>query len=213
MKLIVVRNNSLQNSFEKKDIIVNTLPDTALLKDGKPFFIPDFANPCTLKAYFAVRICRLGRSISQRFAHRYYDAITVGGTFIADNLLNDCIKKGLPWDLATGFDGATPIGKFQLLYDIESLNNDAIEVWHSFKPLSPEYNLKLTINGKTFTTGNTGQLTNHIDEVIAYISQYYTLRQGDIIFLGNDEPSAQVSINDKIEGYLNDQLVLKFNIK
>ncbi len=210
MKLIVIRNNFDKNSLNKKGVIFNTLPDTCFLNNGKPFFIPEFADPCHIEGHLAIRICRLGRSISERFAHRYYDAVTVGATFIAENLLTQSQEKGLPWDLATNFDNAAPIGTFIPLYDKQTSDPECTK---QFKPLADDICFKLTINNKPLFTATSGQMNHHIDKIIALISQYYTLRQGDIIYTGSPIPSQIVNINDKIEGYLNDELVLKFNVK
>ncbi len=213
MKLIVVRNNFEEASLAKQDtIIINTLPDTAFLKDGKPFFIPDFANPCHIEAHLAVRICRLGRSISKRFAHRYYDAVTVGATFVAENIKKECQEKSLPWELATGFDNAAPVGTFIPLYKELSTKAD-MENWQLYVPLPADIQFRLTKNGETIFQATSGNMIHHIDEIIAYISQYYTMRQGDIIYLGSPAPSVPVNINDKIEGFLNEEQVLRFNVK
>lgn len=209
MKLIALRNNYPQTALEDKSIVINTLPDTAFLKDGKPFFIPEFATDCRIEAHLAVRISRLGRSISERFAHRYYDAITVGATFIAENLREDLANKGLSWELATGFDNAAPVGKFIPLYSQQNVAED----FHTYHPLSKEIHFKLNKNGKTLFEDISGNMIHHVDEIISYISQWYTLRQGDIFYLGCPSQSEAVAINDHIEGFINDDCVLKFNIK
>ena len=216
MKLIVVRNNYPLTSLNNNEISIYTLPDTAIIKDNKPFFIPDFANPCTIEGHLIVRICRLGRSISERFAHRYYDAISVGVTFKAENLLTEYIEKGQPWDLAVGFDGAAPVGKFMPLYEEITHNNDSTDdlgVNTHFKPLSQNISFTIKKNNETIFESRAKDQINHIDKIIAHISKHYTLRQGDIIFTGCPAKGVSVNVNDHIEGFINQQKVLRFNIK
>jgi 2-keto-4-pentenoate hydratase/2-oxohepta-3-ene-1,7-dioic acid hydratase in catechol pathway len=136
--------------------------------------------------------------------------VTIGATFIAENLLTLSQEKGLPWDLATNFDNAAPIGTFIPLYKKQTSDPESTK---QFKPLPDNISFKLTINNELLFTATSGQVNHHIDKIIALISQYYTLRQGDIIYMGSPIPSQIVNINDKIEGYLNNELVLKFNVK
>ena len=215
MKLIVLYNNYPATALNKEPLDVYTLPDTALLKDGKPFFIPDFANPCTLQGHLVVRICRLGRSISERFAHRYYDAITVGATFTAENLRQELATAQRPWDLAVGFDGAAAIGKMIPLYapKQQAQTEDEVGVNLHFQPLPGDIKFSV-LNGNTkIVDGVSSMMLNHIDKVIAQISKHYTLRQGDLIFTGCPNLPQTVAINDRITGYLDTEKVLQFNVK
>ena len=215
MKLIVLYNNYPATALNKEPLDVYTLPDTALLKDGKPFFIPDFANPCTLQGHLVVRICRLGRSISERFAHRYYDAITVGATFTAENLRQELATAQRPWDLAVGFDGAATIGKMISLYapKQQAQTEEEVGVNLHFQPLPRDIKFSV-LNGNTkIVDGVSSMMLNHIDKVIAQISKHYTLRQGDLIFTGCPNLPQTVAINDRITGYLDTEKVLQFNVK
>ena len=215
MKLIVLYNNYPATALNEEALDVYTLPDTALLKDGKPFFIPDFANPCTIQGHLVVRICRLGRSISERFAHRYYDAVTVGATFTAENLRQELAEAQRPWDLAVGFDGAAAIGKMIPLYapKQQTQTEDEVGVNLHFKPLPGDIKFSI-LNGETkIVEGVSTMMRNHIDKVIAQVSKHYTLRQGDLIFTGSPTLPQTVGINDKIMGYLGSEKVLQFNVK
>jgi 2-keto-4-pentenoate hydratase/2-oxohepta-3-ene-1,7-dioic acid hydratase in catechol pathway len=215
MKLIVLYNNYPATALNKEPLDVYTLPDTALLKDEKPLFIPDFADLCTVQTHLVVRICRLGRSISERFAHRYYDAITVGATFTAENLRQELAAAHRPWDLAVGFDGAAAVGRMIPLYENHppQTNDSEAGVNQHFMPLSNDITFSLQNNGTTIHAATSGMMLNHIDKVIAKISKHYTLRQGDLIFTGTPSPAQQVNINDRITGYIGENNVLRFNIK
>lgn len=215
MKLIVLYNNYPATALNKEPLDVYTLPDTALLKDWKPLFIPDFADLCTVQTHLVVRICRLGRSISERFAHRYYDAITVGATFTAENLRQELAAAHRPWDLAVGFDGAAAVGRMIPLYENHppQTNDSEAGVNQHFMPLSNDIAFSLQNNGTTIHEATSGMMLNHIDKVIAKISKHYTLRQGDLIFTGTPSPAQQVNINDRITGYIGENNVLRFNIK
>ena len=215
MKLIVLYNNYATTALDNEELGVYTLPDTALLRDGKPFFIPDFANPCTLQGHLVVRICRLGRSISERFAHRYYDAITVGATFTAENLREELARQHRSWDLAVGFDGAAAIGKFVPLYTskLETQMEEEVGVNLHFQPLPGDIRFSVLNCDKKIVDGVSSMMLNHIDKVIAQISKHYTLRQGDLIFTGCPTQPQIVSINNKITGWLGTEKVLQFNVK
>ena len=215
MKLVVLYNNYPATALNKEPLDVYTLPDTALLKDGKPLFIPDFAELCTVQTHLVVRICRLGRSISERFAHRYYDAITVGATFTAENLRQELAAAHRPWDLAVGFDGAAAVGKMIPLYENQpsQANDNETGVNQHFVPLSNDITFSLQNNGATIHEATSGMMLNHIDKVIAKISKHYTLRQGDLILTGTPSPAQKVNINDHITGYIGENNVPRFNIK
>ena len=205
MKIIVfeknynIHNNSCDTPLHNTcDSVIYTLPDTALLKDHRPFFIPDFATTCTMRSQLVVRICRLGRSISARFAHRYYDAITTGVTFTAENILQELKEKNLPWELAKGFDGSAAIGKFIPLTEIE-------------KGLHTPFSI--CAGESLLQSGCGADMMKSVDELIADISQYYTLKQGDFIFTGCPTTPSVVTPNLNICGFIGEQKVLSFNIK
>ncbi len=204
MKIIAVCNNyPTQNKTQEIPLtiqhpIVLTKSDTTLLLAGKPFFVPDYAQPCTLQAELVVHVCRLGRHISERFAHRYYDAATIGISFTAENLRKELKAKGLPWDVAVGFDGSSALG------EMVKLSPEEIQ----------QAGFSFTLDsGTTLYKGEAAQMTFSIDKIIAHVSRYYTLRQGDLIFCGSPLPALEAELNTHVTGYLNDRRVLDFNIK
>lgn len=204
MKIIAIEKNYLMHNKtslitlkEKESPLVYSKADSSLLKDGKPLFIPDFTQRCTAAVELVVRISRLGKCISQKFASRYYDAVTIGVSFEAADKMEECRKQGRPWDLYQSFDGASAIGTF--------IETD--------KLMSSDFSIRLTTDGNTVQQGRTKDLIWRIDELIEYISQYYTLRQGDLLFTGYPVEPTEVKIEQHIEGYLDNQKLLDFNVK
>ena len=192
-------NKELDGTLYKPEApIIFTKADSALLKDGKPFFIPDFMGRIDYETEVVVRICRLGKSIPERFAHRYYDALTVGIDFTARDLQEQLRKNGQPWDLCKGFDGSAVIGQW---VDKEKFLNINTLPFH------------LDINGHTVQEGCTADMLYTIDSLIAYISQYFTLKTGDILFTGTPVGVGPVHIDDHLEGYFADRKVLEFKCK
>lgn len=192
-------NKSLHETLSvSEEPVVFTKADSALLKDHKPFFIPDDMGKIECEAEVVVRICRLGKTISERFAHRYYDAVTVGIDFTARELQQKLREKGLPWDLCKGFDGSAALGEWvqkDKFLDVQRLR------------------FHLDINGKTVQEGYTSDMLFTVDRIISYISRFFTLKTGDIIYTGCPAVCGPVSINDHLEGYLEDRKVLEFNCK
>lgn len=192
-------NKSLYETLSvSEEPVVFTKADSALLKDHKPFFIPDDMGKIECEAEVVVRICRLGKTISERFAHRYYDAVTVGIDFTARELQQKLREKGLPWDLCKGFDGSAALGEWvqkDKFLDVQRLR------------------FHLDINGKTVQEGCTSDMLFTVDRIISYISRFFTLKTGDIIYTGCPAVCGPVSINDHLEGYLEDRKVLEFNCK
>ena len=167
--------------------VIFTKADSALLKDHKPFFVPDHLGRIDYETELVVRICRLGKNIPTRFAHRYYDAVTVGIDFTARELQTQLRSKGLPWELCKGFDGSAAIGDWvdkELLRDIQMLH------------------FHLDINGKTVQQGMSGDMLFKVDEIISYISQFFTLKTGDLLYTGTPAGVGPVNIGDHLEGYL-----------
>lgn len=192
-------NKELNETLYKGEVpVIFTKADSSLLKDGKPFFVPDDMGRIDYETEIVVRICRLGKAIPARFAHRYYDAVTVGIDFTARELQAELRKKGLPWEMCKGFDGAAAIGE-----------------WVSVKKFRDVQALQfhLDINGKTVQEGRTSDMLFKIDEIIEYISKYFTLKTGDIIYTGTPVGVGPVNIDDHLTGYIEDRKVLEFNIK
>ena len=178
--------------------VIFTKADSALLKDKKPFFIPDFMGRIDYEAEVAVRISRLGKTIPERFAHRYYDAVTVGIDFTARELQQKLRANGEPWDLCKGFDGSAALGEWlsvDKFRDVQALH------------------FHLDINGNTVQEGRTSDMLFSIDSLIAYISRFFTLKTGDILFTGTPVGVGPVHIDDHLEGYIEDRKVLDFSCK
>ncbi|MCF0184167.1 MAG: fumarylacetoacetate hydrolase family protein [Bacteroidaceae bacterium] len=202
MKILAVGMNYAEHCAEHgnerpEHPVIFTKCDSALLKDGKPFFIPDFTQECEYEAELVIHICRMGKEIAPRFAHRYYDAMTVGIDFTARDLQREARRKGLPWDLSKGFDNSAVIGSW-VPTEYANMQN---------------LNFHLDIDGRTVQRGWTGDMLWSVDEIIAYVSQFCMLRQGDLIFTGTPAGVGPVSINQHIEGYLENNKLLEFNVK
>ena len=192
-------NKELNETLYKGEVpVIFTKADSSLLKDGKPFFVPDDMGRIDYETEIVVRICRLGKAIPARFAHRYYDAVTVGIDFTARELQAELRKKGLPWEMCKGFDGAAAIGEWV-----------SVEKFRDVQALQ----FHLDINGKTVQEGRTSDMLFKIDEIIEYISKYFTLKTGDIIYTGTPVGVGPVNIDDHLTGYIEYRKVLEFNIK
>lgn len=195
----IQHNKELDGALYKTEApVLFTKADSSLLKSGKPFFVPDFMGRIDYEAELVIRICRLGKNIPQRFAHRYYDAVTVGIDFTARDVQQQLREKGLPWDLSKSFDGAAVIGEWvgkDKFLDVQALR------------------FHLDINGQTVQEGCTADMVFGIDEIVAYISQYFTLKTGDVIFTGTPAGVGPVHIDDHLEGYVEERKVLEFNCK
>jgi len=205
MKIFAVEKNYAKNNkkndntlYKPSAPVVFLKADSALLKDSKPFFIPDWSEEVTYGAALVVRICRLGKSISEHFAHRYYDAVTVGVDFTARDLQRKLQSRGLPWELSKSFDGAAAIG-------------DWVDVG-KFCDIQ-ELHFRLDVNGTTAQEGCTNDMLFNVDEAIAYISKFFTLKTGDILYTGTLSDDCVTHINDHITGYIEDRKVLEFNCK
>lgn len=195
----IQHNKELDGALYKTEApVLFTKADSSLLKSGKPFFVPDFMGRIDYEAELVIRICRLGKNIPQRFAHRYYDAVTVGIDFTARDVQQQLREKGLPWDLSKSFDGAAAIGEW--VGKDKFLNVQALR-------------FHLDINGQNVQEGCTADMVFGIDEIVAYISQYFTLKTGDVIFTGTPAGVGPVHIDDHLEGYVEERKVLEFNCK
>jgi 2-keto-4-pentenoate hydratase/2-oxohepta-3-ene-1,7-dioic acid hydratase in catechol pathway len=205
MKIFAVGMNYAQHNKElegalyiPEEPVVFTKADSSLLKDGKPFFVPDHLGRVDYETEMVVRICRLGKSIPERFAHRYYDAVTVGIDFTARDLQRRLRDAGQPWDLCKGFDGAAAIGEWipkEKFLDIQALH------------------FHLDINGKTVQEGCTSDMLFGVDRLISFISQFFTLKTGDMLYTGTPAGVGPVKIDDHLTGYLEDRRVMEFNVK
>lgn len=184
--------------LKRDDPVIFTKADSSLLKDRKPFFIPDELGTIEYEAEIVVRVCRLGKSISERFASRYYDAVTVGIDFTARDLLRKLSQQGLPWDMSKSFDGAAALGEWvskDKFLDIQRLR------------------FHLDVNGETKQEGCTSDMIYKVDEIISYISRFFTLKTGDLIYTGCPTSGFPVHINDRLEGYIEERKVLDLHCK
>lgn len=192
-------NKALNEPLLKRDDpVIFTKADSSLLKDRKPFFIPDELGTIEYEAEIVVRVCRLGKSISERFASRYYDAVTVGIDFTARDLLRKLSQQGLPWDMSKSFDGAAALGEWvskDKFLDIQRLR------------------FHLDVNGETKQEGCTSDMIYKVDEIISHISRFFTLKTGDLIYTGCPTSGFPVHINDRLEGYIEERKVLDLHCK
>jgi len=192
-------NKTLNEPLLKRDDpVIFTKADSSLLKDRRPFFIPDELGTIEYEAEIVVRVCRLGKSISERFASRYYDAVTVGIDFTARDLLRKLSQQGLPWDMSKSFDGAAALGEWiskDKFLDIQRLR------------------FHLDVNGETKQEGCTSDMIYKVDEIISYVSRFFTLKTGDLIYTGCPVSGTPVHINDRLEGYIEERKVLDLHCK
>ena len=205
MKIFAVgMNYALHNKeldgtlYIPEEPVIFTKADSALLKDHKPFFVPDWCDQVDYETEIVVRICRLGKAIPKRFAHRYYDAVTVGIDFTARDWQRRFRQEGKPWELSKGFDGSAAIGEWipkERFRDVQALP------------------FHLDINGKTVQEGCTADMLFSIDALIAYISRFFTLKTGDLLYTGTPLGVGPVHIDDHLEGYIDQLKVLEFNCK
>lgn len=198
-KNYLAHNNSQADTFYiEEPPVLFTKADSALLTGGKPFFLPNYAQRCECGIGVVVRICHLGRSIPERFAHRYYEELTVGVDFTASDLLESLREKSLPWDVAKGFDGSAAVGRWiakERFLNVQNLH------------------FRLEKNGKVIQEGCTCQMIHQVDALISYISQFFTLKTGDLLYTGTLENVDTVHIDDHLVGYLEGENVLEFNVK
>lgn len=203
MKIICVGLNYREHALEMKRPfperpVVFLKPDSSILKDNKPFFIPRFSSNVHYEAEVVLKICKVGRSISERFAYRYYDELTLGVDMTARDLQSEQSASGMPWEISKGFDGSAPLGRFIRKDELGDINN---------------ISFTLLKNGERVQEGNTSDLIFSFDAIISYVSVFFTLKTGDLIFTGTPPGVGQVHHNDRLTGILAGQQVFDFNIK
>lgn len=204
MKIIAVGKNYAEHAFEfdgttdKPQVpMIFMKPDSAIIKNGKHFYVPDFLGRIDYEAEIVVRINKLGKSIPARFAHRYYDAITVGIDFTARDMQRRLIERGEPWDLSKGFDGSAVLGEFRSVDGLDIGNVD----------------FSLTIDDNVVQQANTSQMYFSVDEIIAYVSRFCTLKTGDLIFTGTPAGAGEAKIGTHLKGYIGEDKVLDFHVR
>lgn len=203
MKIICIGRNytehieELQNE-KPTDPVVFLKPDTSILLKKQPFFIPDFSNDVHHEVEILVKINKIGKHIDKKFAHKYYDEIGLGIDFTARDVQTALKTKGLPWEKAKAFDGAAVVGKWLPKSDVADVNN---------------INFSLKKNDSIVQQGNTAYMLWRIDEIIEYVSKYFTLKIGDIIFTGTPAGVGKVSANDVLQGFIEETEMFSIKVK
>jgi 2-keto-4-pentenoate hydratase/2-oxohepta-3-ene-1,7-dioic acid hydratase in catechol pathway len=203
MKIICVGRNytdhikELDNSKPKNPVLF-LKPDSAIILKNKPFFIPDFSQDIHYELEITVKISRIGKHIQQKFSHKYYDFIGLGVDFTARDLQADLKSKGLPWEKSKAFDGSCFISEWKEKSKFDNIDN---------------INFNLVKNGKTVQDSNSKLMLWKIDELISYISRYFTLKIGDVIFTGTPAGVGKVSIGDNLEGFIERDKIFNLKIK
>lgn len=202
MKILAVGWNYLDHNKElnqgnlPKQPVIFMKPETSLLRDNKPFFLPDFSSQIDYETEIVLRISKMGKNISEKFADRYYDAIGLGIDFTARDLQNEFKANGTPWELCKAFDNSAPISQFLPKEDFNLSN----------------LNFSLNINGETVQKGNTKDMIFSLEKIISFVSRFFTLKTGDLIFTGTPVGVGPVKIGDHLEGFIEDQKLLDFSI-
>lgn len=203
MKIIAIGRNYAEHAKELNNPVpgvpvIFMKPDTALLKDNKPFYHPDFSEDIHHEIEIVIKISKEGKHISEKFASNYFDEIALGIDFTARDIQSKHKEKGLPWELAKAFDNSAPVSAFVLKTKFADLHN---------------INFKLDVNGQSRQTGNTSFMLFSFDNIIAFVSKYITLKKGDLIFTGTPQGVSKVNVGDRLEGYIEDEKMLDFYIK
>jgi 2-keto-4-pentenoate hydratase/2-oxohepta-3-ene-1,7-dioic acid hydratase in catechol pathway len=203
MKIICIGRNYAKHIEElanekPQNPVIFLKPDSAILAKNQPFFIPPFSDEIHYEVEILVKINKVGKYIDEKFAHKYYDEIGLGIDFTARDVQADCKEKGLPWEKAKAFDGSAVIGKFVTKESLGDLNN---------------LNFSLQKNETIVQNGNTNTMLWKIDELIAYVSQFFTLKKGDVLFTGTPAGVGKVSENDVLVGQIEDQQFFSVKIK
>jgi acylpyruvate hydrolase len=204
MRIFCVGRNYVEhiqelNNERPTEPVIFTKPDTAILRNNAPFYYPAFSKDVHHEVELVLRICKEGKNIEEKFASKYYDAIGVGIDFTARDLQQKVKEKGLPWDIAKGFNGSAPISdKFIPVSEFKDLKN---------------INFKLEIDGKLKQAGNTSLMLFPFDTIIAYLAQFFTLKTGDLIFTGTPKGVGPVTNGNKLSAFIEDEKLLEFEVK
>lgn len=202
MKIFCVGRNYSDHTKElgnavPEDPVIFSKPDTALLRNGEPFYIPDFSIDVHHEVELVIKISKMGKKISEKFARNYFDEIGLGIDFTARDKQTELKGKGLPWELAKAFDGSAPIGGFVKVADLDLSNID----------------FSLTKNGEEVQHGNSAQMIFSFERIVSFVSQYFTLKVGDLIYTGTPAGVGKVNINDSLTGYMNGQKMLECTVR
>ncbi|MCP4550912.1 MAG: fumarylacetoacetate hydrolase family protein [Bacteroidetes bacterium] len=203
MKIICIGRNYAEHAKELNNPLPKTpifflKPDSALMQKNQPFFYPDFSNDIHFETEIVLKINKVGKYIQKEFAHTYYNRIGIGIDFTARDLQNNCKEKGLPWEIAKAFDNSAPLGQF-----IDKSRFDDVN----------DINFSMNINGVERQNGNTKNMIFSPDYLISYISQFFTLKIGDLIFTGTPEGVGPIKIGDHLEASIEGEKLLDLRIK
>lgn len=203
MKIFAIGQNYIEhnkelNSPNPTEPVVFMKPDTAALKNNKPFFLPDFSDEIHYETELIVKINRIGKNIAPKFAHRYYNEIGLGVDFTARDIQRKLKQEGKPWEICKAFDNSAVIGNFIAKEELGNVQN---------------IDFHLVLNGETVQKGNSSDMIFNIDVLIAHISKYFTLKIGDILFTGTPVGVGKINIEDHLQGYIFDKKMFDFHIK
>lgn len=203
MKIICIGRNYIDHAKELKNPVPEEpifflKPDSSLLRRNRPFYYPDFSQEIHYEVEIIVKICKVGKNILEKYAGTYYDEIAIGIDLTARDLQKKAKEKGLPWTISKGFDNAAPVSTFVPLEQFDDIQ---------------DINFRLSRNGETVQMANTGEMIFTVDRLIAYISQFMTLKTGDLIFTGTPAGVGPIKIGDILEAYIEDRRMLKCEIK
>jgi len=203
MKIICIGLNYRKHAFEMgwnlpEEPVVFLKPDSSILKNNKPFFLPHFSDNIHYEVEVVIKISKLGKGISAKFAPRYFDEVTLGIDITARDLQNRLTKSGMPWEISKCFDGAAPIGGFIPVTGVKDMR---------------DLDFRLEINNKVVQKSNTSDMIFGFNEIVEYVSKFFTLKTGDLIFTGTPSGVGQLKRNDNLVAYLGDKPLLDFLIK
>lgn len=203
MKIICIGRNYADHAKEMNSPLPSVpmffmKPDIAILRPGLPFFFPNFSKDIHYECEVVVKINRVGKNISEKFAHKYYSEIGLGIDFTARDLQQKCKEKGHPWEIAKSFEGSAPLSKEFI--DKETLNLEDIK-------------FSLTQNGETVQSGSTKDMIFNIDQLISYVSQFMTLKKGDLLFTGTPAGVGPIAIGDELKGFIAEREMFTVRVK
>jgi len=203
MKIICIGLNYRKHAMElgrplPQEPVVFLKPDSSILRNNKPFFLPGYSSVIHYEVEVVIKISKLGKGISAKFAHRYYDELTLGIDITARDIQNRNSAAGLPWELSKCFDGSAPLGRFISTASVTDINR---------------IDFRLEINDKVVQQGNTSDMIFSINEIVAYVSKFFTLKTGDLIFTGTPSGVGPLKKNDNLVAYLGEEVLLDMMIK
>lgn len=190
-------NKELNNTIPQEPVVFMK-PDSALLKNNKPFYIPDFTQELHYETELIVKFNRLGKNIDSKFAGRYFTEIGLGVDFTARDIQRKLKAEGKPWEIAKAFDSSAVIGNFLPVSELDNIHN---------------IQFRLDLNGKTVQQGNSADMIFPIEELVSYVSRFFTIKIGDILFTGTPAGVGKVAIGDRLEGFISDRKMFDFFVR